>query len=77
MEIPLSTIKGVDYKHRLVEGCEFDDYIFGNNGRKVQYTHWAEFENEFEPMFLCFNKHGKVMPLYMVGIKSMRAFLTE
>ena len=80
MKIILINLVGpVNYQTRDIQGISFDDIIIGINGRKAEYTHWsADLPGEpAEPMFLCYDKNGKVLPLYMIGIKSLKRYLTE
>lgn len=81
MNIPvnLSQVGNVNYTKKEIQGVSFDDEIIGPNGNKVQYTHWSpELHGErSEPMFLCFDKNGRALPLFIVGMDSMRHYLTK
>lgn len=77
--IIVNLVGSVNYKTRNVEGIAFDDIIIGPNGRKAEYTHWSADlpDDPAEPMFLCYDHEGKVLPLYMIGIRSLKKYLTE
>lgn len=64
----------------MSKGCPaFDDFIVGEHV-KVCYTHHEppdELGNVGEPMFLCFDEHGKSLPMYMIGYSNAIGWIKE
>lgn len=46
----------------------FDSELKGKHV-KVKYTHGSIENGQYKPRFLCFDKDGKALPMYMVGCK--------